>query len=171
MQFKIFTTLFVLFLVGCSTTNNNSGVITAFKPELKEDKKLLRVSFIGKWFSEQETKDGGFRRTTIERMPDSRYLVTFDIFDAEKKLIMNKKEFGYWGVSGGIYFTMYRGWIDQDRLFNVDPSDAYNYDTYKILSTSSDLLNYQSLSSGNLYTYSRVNTDTGTGSAPSKAGE
>lgn len=156
MPLKFFTTLLVLFLVGCPAVDNTSTVITVAKPELTENKKALRANFVGKWLSESETKNGGFRRATIERMSDSRYVVTFDVFDAEKELIINQQEFGYWGVSGGIYFTMHRGVIEKDELLNADPSDAYNYDAYKILSTSSDSLNYQSLSSGNLYTYSRV---------------
>ncbi len=154
MSFKKIAFLFlIIILAGCFNTQTSSDEIIEIKPELKEDKVSLRNSFIGKWYSEQPTKEGGVRKTTIERVPDSRYLVTFEVYDKENQLTLIQKEFGLWGVSGGVYFTMFKGWVENDEFNKADPNDAYNYDSYKIISTSSNELEYQSLSTGNKFTY------------------
>ncbi len=145
-------------LSGCATVKqvHQPDAISTVKPELDEDKLALRESFVGKWLSHQPTKDGGFRNTVIVRHPDSRYFIEFKIYDSLGVQKDTHNEFGFWGVSGGIYFTMYRAQINNDKYYEIDTSDAYNYDSYKILSTSEQKLIYQSLSSGNKYTYKKV---------------
>lgn len=153
------TILSVVFALGTYTTvsaHEECETITAIKPELSENKVSIRKAFIGKWHSKQPTKDGSTRETIIQRLPDSQYLIEFKFFDAKGNLEKSQKEFGFWGVSGGIYFTMFRGQVENDKLYEVDPTDAYNYDSYKIINTSPQELIYQSLSSGNKYTYDRI---------------
>ncbi len=77
MNFKFSILLLTVFLAGCFDTKTSNDEITAVKPELSEDKVTLRNRFIGKWYSEQSTNEGGLRRTTVERLPDSRYLIIF----------------------------------------------------------------------------------------------
>jgi hypothetical protein len=156
---KILSTilLMVLFTASCATTVlKNEDFITEFKPALSEDKKVLRAVFVGKWLSKQPIKEGGTRETLIERFSDSKYLIEFKTYDSGGTLISTQKEFGFWGVSGGIYFTMYRGRIDAGKFYPSDPSDAYNYDSYKVLEVSEKQLEFLSLSSGNRYTYLKV---------------
>jgi uncharacterized protein YcfL len=146
--------LVIIICSGCTSTSDLS--ITESKPELKEDKKQLRSSFIGKWESTQLTKDGNTKHAVIERNSDSRYVVEFKIYYPDKTLKYQSKEFGFWGVSGGVYFTMFRGWIENDNLSPANPDNAYYYDTYKILNVAENQLSYESLSSGNKYIYDRV---------------
>lgn len=89
-------------------------------------------------------------------MSDGRYVTEFKVLDSSANFKSEHKEFGLWGVSGGIYFTMFKGWIENDQLVPSDPTDAYNYDSYKIIDFKSDKLIYESLTSGNQYTYSLV---------------
>ncbi|MDQ7048685.1 MAG: hypothetical protein Q9M92_03780 [Enterobacterales bacterium] len=91
--------------------------------------------------------------TSIERMEDSRYIIEFKVFDSMSILKQENKEFGYWEVSGGVYFTMFRGWFKGEKLLPSNPSDAYNYDAYQIVESSPNKLIYKNLSSANLYTY------------------
>jgi len=154
MSHKFFILALALVLSGCATANKN--IITEFKPALTEDKKALRSLFVGKWISEQPNDKGGKNMTTVDRMADSRYINEFKVFDSTSTLTKEHREFGYWGVSGGVYFTMFRGWINGETLSPSNPADAYNYDTYQIVESSSNKLVYKSLSSGNLYTYTRA---------------
>lgn len=151
----VLTLLFstALFL-GCSSTN--TPTITESKPDLTLDKKQLRNSFIGKWKSTQLTKDGNTKHALIERSPDGRYVVEFKIFYPDQTLKYQSKEFGFWGVSGEVYFTMFRGWIKNDKLSPANPNNAYYYDAYKILNASENELSYKNLSSGNKYIYQRA---------------
>ena len=139
---------------GCSSTN--TPTITESKPDLTLDKKQLRNGFIGKWESTQLTKDGNTKHAVIERNPDSRYVVEFKIFYPDQTLKYQSKEFGFWGVSGGVYFTMFRGWIKNDEFSPANPDNAYYYDAYKILNVSENELSYENLSSGNKYVYQRA---------------
>ena len=134
----------------------SSDEISEIKPELTMDKEKQRAFFIGEWESFQPTKEGGKRHTLMTRLPDSRYVVEFKVYNSESKLTIQQKEFGFWGVSGGIYFTMYRGSVENDEFFPVDPNNAYYYDAYMISEITKDKLIYNSLSSENTFTYTRV---------------
>jgi|TARA_R110002124_G_C8816567_1_gene503576 hypothetical protein len=142
-----------MFLTFSSAASNE---ISAEKPSLTQDKEEQRSAFIGKWESTQPTKEGGTRKTIIDRQSDSRYIVEFTVLNSKSEIEYIQKEFGFWGVSGGIYFTMYRGSIENDEFYPVDPNNAYNYDAYQIVSATESILNYQSLSSKNIFTYTRV---------------
>jgi hypothetical protein len=133
-----------------------SDEIFAAKPRLTQDKKAQRTAFIGKWESSQPTKEGGARKTIMDRQSDSRYVVEFTVFNEKSEVSHKQKEFGFWGVSGGIYFTMYRGSIENDEFSPVDPNNAYNYDAYLITDISDNKLVFKSLSSENIFTYTRV---------------
>ncbi len=145
-----------IFTLLISFNSYTSDEISAVKPDLTMDKEQQRASFIGKWESSQPTKEGGKRHTLMTRLADSRYVVEFKIYDSESQLKIEQKEFGFWGVSGGIYFTMYRGSIENDEFFPVDPNNAYYYDAYQITHIATDKLVYKSLSSENIFTYNRV---------------
>ena len=154
MGSKFFLIIFVFGLYSCSSTEQNE--ITEFKPSLTKDRKEARDSFIGKWESTQPVKNGGNRHTVIERHYDSRYVVEFKITDENGELKKHQKEFGYWGVAGGIYFTMFRGWINDDEFDNADPDNPYYYDSYKIIEITNGKLTYESLSSNNRFIYTKV---------------
>ncbi|MBJ2138527.1 hypothetical protein JEU11_18895 [Paraglaciecola chathamensis] len=144
----------IAFCSGCSSTQPSK--VTESKPELSLDKKQLRTSFVGKWESTQPTKDGNSKHAVIERTADGRYVVEFKIFYPDKTLKYQSKEFGFWGVSGGVYFTMFRGWIENDNFSPANLNNAYYYDAYKIVSVLENQLSYENLSSGNKYIYKRV---------------
>ena len=149
----IIATLFISTFVY---SNTEPLKITENKPKLSLDKKLLREAFIGEWESVQITVEGNTKHSSLTRAPDSRYVVEFKILSPENELIRSSKEFGYWGVSGDIYFTSFRGWIKGDKLKQADPTNAYYYDAYNILKVTESELIYENLSSGNKYKYTRV---------------
>ena len=139
-----------------STVFSKAPVVTETKPLLTREKKDLRLAFIGKWSSRQPTKKDGIKESTINRNVDSRYIIEHRVYDKNSTLIQESKEVGIWGVSGGIYFTVFRGWIENGQFTPSDPTDAYNYDTYKIKSVDADKLVYKNLSSGNEYIYTKI---------------
>ncbi|MEC4091915.1 hypothetical protein [Pseudoalteromonas rubra] len=146
--------LILLVIVICSGCKSISDLnITESKPALTQDKKQLRASFVGKWESTQLTKEGNTRHALIQRSSDSRYIVEFKVYYPDKTLKYQSKEFGVWGVSGGVYFTMFRGWVENDNFSPADPNNAYYYDAYKILNVTDNQLSYENLSSGNRFIY------------------
>lgn len=145
-----------IFILLTSFHLYSSDEISAVKPDLTMDKEQQRASFIGVWESPQPTREGGKRHTLMTGLADSRYVVEFKIYGSESQLKIEQKEFGFWGVAGGIYFTMYRGSVKDDEFFPVDPNNAYYYDAYQITEIATDRLVYKSLSSENIFTYKRV---------------
>ena len=118
MKLKLTLPLIVFILSPYTLVNAGEKCeqITVIKPELSENKISIRNAFIGKWFSKQPIKGGGYRETIIQRLEDSQYLIEFKFFDAASNIQNSQKEFGFWGVSGGIYFTMFRGNVEKDKL-------------------------------------------------------
>lgn len=154
MNIKVVVAIVVFMLFGCANTEDL--VVSEYKNPVTEDKKVIRDGFVGKWRSEQANEKGGINITTVHRSQDGRYLVEFTILDDDAKLKNKQEEFGYWGVSGGVYFTLFKGWIENDEFFAADPNNAYNYDAYKILGVDPDTIVYESLASGNKYQYSKI---------------
>ncbi|MCW8877830.1 MAG: hypothetical protein OQK51_12325 [Kangiellaceae bacterium] len=154
---KIITTIIIGYLLSTATALSKDIRVTESKPHLSMEKKQLRSAFVGKWTSKQPTKKGGVKESTINRSVDSRYIIEHKIFDDKSTLIQESREVGIWGVSGGIYFTVFRGWLENGKVSPSDPTDAYNYDAYKIKHVSPNKLVYKNLSSGNEYIYTKVN--------------
>ncbi|AZF48680.1 MULTISPECIES: hypothetical protein [unclassified Pseudomonas] len=60
---------------------------------------------IGKWYGEATTLDGKRTQQLSERRADGTFNVNFRVTDKSGQWF-EQKEFGLWGVSGKIYFTI-----------------------------------------------------------------
>lgn len=154
---KIFVSL-ILFLQlltsGCVTTNTSNKAITDTKPESLSDEKTWK-HLIGEWHGSQPTKGGGNREEICIRHPDGTYEVEFKSTDKEG-VVTDQKEVGLWGVSGSIYFTIFRGWVKNGRIVPSNPSDPYIYDAYSIILLDETEFEYTDVSTGNEYKVIKV---------------
>ncbi|NGN98418.1 hypothetical protein G5S52_12395 [Grimontia sp. S25] len=130
--------------------------ITEAKPILTIEQKQLRASFLGEWESLQNTEGGNIRRTHLTRSADGRYVVRFEFSNHDGDIVNETTEYGDWGVSGDIYFTIFKGWLKNGTATPSDPYDAYNYDAYKILRVTENTLVIKNLTSGNKFYYKRL---------------
>ncbi len=159
MRLNIVTSLFIgLALTGCATTNTSTVAVTSQKPSLTLSQEETWNLMTGKWYGSQPTKDGGKKQEIMERSPQGTYKITFRVFDKDGKY-KEQAEAGHWGVSGPVYFTIFRGWIEGDQLSPSNPADPYNYDAYKIIELNTDVFEYENYSSGNRYVIKRVPND------------
>lgn len=133
--------------------------VTDIKPLVSEKKQIQRLMFIGEWVSVQQTESGATRKATISRAPNGTYVIDFEFYSKNDDLIYSQKEFGMWGVSGGIYFTINQGWFENGEPVFANAIDANNNDAYKLLKVSKNKLTYQNLSSGNVFTYQKVENE------------
>lgn len=133
--------------------------VTDIKPLVSEKKQIQRIMFIGEWVSVQQTESGATRKATINRAPNGTYVIDFEFYSKNDDLIYSQKEFGMWGVSGGIYFTINQGWFENGKPVYANAIDANNSDAYKLLKVSKNKLIYQNLSSGNIFTYQKVENE------------
>lgn len=155
MQYaKLSTILISILLTACA--NHSDLVVSEYKTEVSEDNKEVRKGFIGRWRSEQPNSKGGTNITTVHRSQDGRYLVEYTILNEQAEVKNQQEEFGFWGVAGGVYFTLFKGWIENDEFYPADPTNAYHYDAYQILAVEPQTITYKNLASGNKFQYLKV---------------
>ncbi|NAW64995.1 hypothetical protein [Photobacterium halotolerans] len=152
-------TLVFVSLAGCSVVpKDESNLVTEAKPGLPETKVEQRLMMLGKWYGDLPTKEGGRKQWTIERSTDGTYRIDF-LITKHDGTTQQSSEAGHWGVAGDIYFSMYRGAIDNGQFYPSNPSDPYNYDAYNIIRLTKESFEYQNIDSGNKYTVKKVSTN------------
>jgi hypothetical protein len=154
MRFTLVFTA-IIFLFGCAASTTSSEKITDWKPELNFQQQQRWQFMVGKWYGSQSTKDGGIRKEITEKSAQGQYKTTFRLCDSIGKC-EDSIEVGEWGMSGPVYFTIFKGWIHGKQFSPADPTDSYNYDTYKIHELNDAQFVYESFVSGNHYTLKKV---------------
>lgn len=145
-------------ITGCATTNTSTMAVTSEKPSLTLSQEETWNLMIGKWYGSQPTKDGGKKQEIMERSPQGAYKITFRVYDKDGKH-KEQAEAGYWGVSGPVYFTIFRGWVQGNQISPSNPADPYNYDAYRIIKLNNEVFEYENYSSGNKYVIKKVPND------------
>jgi hypothetical protein len=147
------TTLFLYGLLS-PTTLAGGEIVDAEKPVIVGD--VVRRSWmVGTWRGTAKTKDGETRVWDVTRKVDGTFRVEFCIAcntSKEERLV----EYGVWGVSGDVYFTITRGWVEGQGRLEADPRDEGLYDAYYILKAEGNSMRYRSASTGNEFTIERV---------------
>jgi hypothetical protein len=142
-------------LNGCSTTNTSTEEITSSKPSTSLSQKEYWNLMIGRWYGSQPTKNGGKKEEIMEKLADGTYKITFRVSDP-KNGKKESVEVGQWGISGSIYFSIFRGWVKGDKFTPSDPTDPYNYDAYRIINLTNKIFEYEHVTTGNHYTTKKV---------------
>lgn len=155
---SIISILIMLAMMGCATTHTSTEEITSVKPSLPSSQEEAWNLLIGKWYGSQPTKDGGEKKEIVERSPQGTYQITFRIYGKDGQY-KEQTEAGQWGVSGPVYFTIFRGWVKGNRFSPSNPADPYNYDAYRIIKLNNEEFGYENYSSGNRYIVKRVSDD------------
>ncbi|ODN65962.1 hypothetical protein [Methylophaga muralis] len=157
---KFFTFLAVplIFLVGCETTQTSSKSVAIAKPNLSISQEDQWHLMVGKWYGNQPSKEGGAKQWIVERYPNGNYRIDFRTIKNDGN-IESSSEVGQWGVSGPVYFSSFRGWLEGDNVKPSDPSDPYNYDAYQIIKLNNEIFEYEHFLTGNRFTLKRVSSD------------
>jgi len=128
------------------------------KPHDPESAILLRNMMLGRWFGEAPTKDGGRRMEIVERRPNGTMTIRFRVIDAAGK-VDEQTQVEIWGISGPVYFTIMRGWLEGKRFEPADPTQTYYYDAYEILELTNRTFRYRHFTTGSEYKLDRVDAD------------
>ncbi len=143
---------------GCALQNTSSVAVIEAKPEVKVSEERRWTLMIGKWYGSQPTKEGGLKQHIVERYPNGSYKIIFKVTDSNGGT-KESVEVGNWGISGPIYFTIFRGWLHGSELEQSNPSSPYNYDAYNIVSLADEHFEYSHVTTGNSYKIQRVSAD------------
>jgi len=151
--------LLFLSISGCVSTNTSHIAIANVKPPLKSSNQENWQLMIGKWYGKQPTKDGRIRQELINRNANGTYIIQFLTAnkDGSTKL---QVEVGHWGISGSVYFSIFRGWLDAEgQLSPANPSNPYSYDAYHVIELTEKKFRYKHASTGSEYTIVKVTSD------------
>jgi hypothetical protein len=143
----------IAFSVTLLSSCAREKTIVAEKWSATDSTVTQRQQLIGKWHGEATNKEGGRRTWKMNRHADGTYEIEIRFIETAGTFVQS--EFGIWGVSGGVYFTATRGYIDSGKQIAVDTSDPVLYSTYKITKLTADDFLYTSLSNGNEYHVTR----------------
>lgn len=141
----------VLLLAGCESTG---GVYRA-KPSDQHGAELSRDFMIGKWLGQAPMKEGGSKMWLVERSADGTFTVTFRNI-SPSGVVEEEAEYGDWGLSGDVYFTMTRGWIRNGRKDPVTVRESYFDDAYIVEKLTAEEFVYRSVAAGDTYTARKV---------------
>lgn len=143
-------------LSGCTVLSGLSPEASVLnKDSATEEARSQREILIGKWYRTQPLADGGSIREAAMFKEDGTYRFEFRVADASGET----EEFGsigFWGISGGIHFTIERVKFDDRGTFAVDPADPDHYLAYRVLKLSPEKFTHKALVTGNVFTLKRV---------------
>jgi hypothetical protein len=115
-------------------------------------------TLVGTWFGIKDLGNNGKFLYISEKKGDGTYRNRFKIIDPSGKK-EDKVETGEWGVSGEVYFTIYKEGYETGSYLQADATDPANRDAYKILKLDDDNFEYQSLDMGEKFTAKKVASD------------
>jgi hypothetical protein len=110
---------------------------------------------IGTWFGSQDTRGGEKYMWISEKKNDGTERTSFRTTDRTGKKI-DKVEVGEWGVSGDVFFTIYKADLEGDKIKPANVTDPTNRDAYKILKLTDEVFEYEGLDSANRYAAKKV---------------
>lgn len=113
---------------------------------------------LGKWYGKQPTSDGGIHEWLVNRAPDGTYVIQFKRQDSDGN-IKKYAEVGQWGISGDVYFTIYRGKLEYGKIYPSDMHDPTNYDAYNIVKLSESQFKYRHARTKDLFEVKKVSND------------
>ena len=119
---------------------------------------LARKALIGKWYGMTETRGGGRKEWLVERAADGTYRTDFHTV-ASDGAVRSQSEVGFWGVSGDIYFRIFRGWVMLDGMKLANPGDPGHYDAYHVEMLNSGHFRYRHVETGRVYTVRKMPKD------------
>ncbi len=102
---------------------------------------------VGRWFGSTSTKEGGKYMWIGDKRNDGSDTIQFRLIDPSGKKD-DKTEVGEWGVSGDVYFTIYKADVVGDREVPADATDPTNRDAYKMITLTDELFVYENLDNG-----------------------
>ena len=119
-------------VLGVTTSCTSVQPITAIKNTETQETVTQRQLLIGTWWRGACHRRWDTYLTTY-RYADGTFKVDF-ISAGVRGVSTTQSEYGIWGISGGIYFTVTQGFIYSDGSKEADMTNPVLYDTYRVFS-------------------------------------
>lgn len=148
----------VLAILLCAGCSDHPPEIVAQKPLQNAAKKQQHDYLVGLWYEHQPTTEGGSRQELCERKSDGTYQVWFRRKSADGRIV-ESRETGEWGVSGAVYFTIFKGWLHGDQFEPTSNTNLSRYDAYHIVKLDASSFEYVNAETGNHFVATKVDKD------------
>jgi hypothetical protein len=138
--------------------------VSKISPQAKDTTKLPATRrakwplLVGKWFGSTSTKEGGKYMWIADERNDGSHTIQFRTIDPAGKKV-DKIESGEWGVSGDVYFEIYKADIRDGKPVPADPTNPANRDAYKIITLTQELFVYEGMDDGVRFEARKVPSD------------
>jgi hypothetical protein len=144
------------FIFSCGINNNHLTDRKPYvSPPLNEKELYQWNTLCGKWYGKSNLEDNEKREWLVDRKNDGHYIIVFITID-QNGIREKTIEKGEWGLSGNIYFTIFKSQINNGEEVYADPSDPINRDSYKILKLNNNLFKYKHLRTHGKYEVIKV---------------
>lgn len=153
-MFKIFALALTLM---CLSACGEQPLVHTEKP-LSTHQEQQHALMIGKWYGEATTLDGQRTQQLSERRADGTFIVKFRLTDKSGQWF-EQKEFGLWGVSGKIYFTITTGKQVGDQITFAKPGNFHLNDAYEIIELTATTYRSKAQGGGDDFTQKRVDDE------------
>ena len=159
MSLRILIIVFIVIVIpGCSDTHTSQKEVESSKLPVSSNENESWKLLTGKWYGSQPTKDGGTKKFIAQRFSNGEYRIDFRITDKHGESD-DSSEVGYWGISGNLYFTIFIGWVEDNKITRTKTRSSLNSDAYEILELNDKVFKYRHHSSGDVFTIRRVSSD------------
>lgn len=149
----------IIVLSGCASISQEKPTLTdGFNPEASQVRKANWNYLVGSWYGSQKTQAGGEYSWLIRRTRQGLYRLEGKITKPSGE-VQNQIEVGEWGAGSTIFFTVFKGWVEGDKVVPSNPSDPYNRDIYKIIKLTESEFQFQHLDNGESFVVRKVADD------------
>jgi hypothetical protein len=146
----------ILFLAGCAGIAGTQNTLSsAFAPQLSEERKNNWKLMVGTWYGSQKTQDGETYSWIVQHKANGTYKHDAQIIDVNGN-IKKQVEVGEWGIVKNIYFSVFKGWLEDGKFIPSDPTDPSIRDAYEVLELTDDKITYKNLINNDIYTVRKV---------------
>lgn len=138
--------------------NDRPPVNDPFAELAPEETATMRTNLIGTWYIYDLRPDGTEAYSTAVYLEDGTLNNEFIVLYPDGSS-WRSNESGFWGVSGGVYFTLIRSRTGDDGRYTNSPEDPANYLAYKIHELTPTVFRYQTFVTGNNFEAGKVPDD------------
>ncbi|MFB6342770.1 hypothetical protein ACE1ET_13660 [Saccharicrinis sp. FJH62] len=148
---KITLLTLVVLISSCSTLKS------VYSPSLTEKDKNDWNLMTGKWYGSEISQDGSKLEWLTDRSVDGLYTINFKLTKPNGKMF-KQSENGEWGISGGVYFSIYKILLKDGIAEVQNATNPHNRDTYKVLKLNEKEFVYKNFRTGIKYKVIKVDS-------------
>ncbi|GLS24651.1 hypothetical protein [Marinibactrum halimedae] len=138
---KILTITLITILGGCV---NSPSSLYIDKPYVSDEKIEYWNSLVGTWKGEKELGGGSRTEWIIDRASDGTFRIVFRTIQNDGTVDVST-EYGQWGVSDNIYFTITDARLVGDSIQRTDRREPYYYDAYRVVEATESLFHIETI--------------------------